>query len=153
MIWPRPEMCPIAMLFFLTLLLGLLKYCTQSCSDNYFLLVNSTSCPAGYQRAQLDDQELWKRAMTFTTKCLGYNAAAKIESGLGWKGAGVEHWMLITPDHANGAERGSRSPDLPPFVRNKRGKLALNFDPTRQVPTLCAKNSTDQWWSFFYICQ
>lgn len=137
------KMCPIEMLLFLVFL-QYFKYSQGVCSDDYLYLSKANVCPEGFNYAKLDDQESWNKAMNFTTKCLGYNAAVKIASGLSWKGEGLEDWMLVTPDHANGAETGRRLPDLPPFVRNKRGKLALNFYPNRQVPTLCAKNSTDQ---------
>lgn len=102
------------------------------------------SCPLNYHLARLDNPGDWEKAVEFTTACLGYNTAVWIAGGLGFRGKGTEQWILVTPSHANGNQPNTPLPDLPQFVQNRRGKLAINLTSYRRLASLCAKNSTGQ---------
>jgi hypothetical protein len=140
--------------FFFLLVLNSSFTSAKSCTDESGkFFINSTgtvgphdkgTCPNGYHLAELNDPFEWERAITFTTQCLGFNSAAWISRGLGFRGEGGEDWMLVTPAHSNGNQPNEPLPDLLTFVSNRRGKLAINSNPNRKLVKLCAKNSSDQ---------
>lgn len=98
------------------------------------------ACPTGYELATLNSEELWKEAVAFSAKTLGFDKRVWINQALNWKGHGKEEWLIATPTDPLTCKFPPESLDK--FcVPNEHGKLVVNSARNRKAPSLCMKNS------------
>lgn len=96
------------------------------------------ACPKGYELTTLNSEELWKEAVAYTTKIMGYDKRVWIKQALNWKGNGKEEWLIATPTNPLTCKFPPETLDK--FcVPNEHGKLVVNHLAKRKIPSLCMK--------------
>lgn len=101
---------------------------------------NVRACPRGYELATLNSDDLWKEAVDYTSKVMGFDKRVWVKQALNWKGNGKEQWLIATPTNPLTCKFPPETLDK--FcVPNENGKLVVNSVPHRRVPSLCMKMS------------
>ena len=99
---------------------------------------NKRACPRGYELATLNTDELWKEAVAYSAKIMGFDKRVWVNQALNWKGNGKEQWIIATPTNPLTCKFPPETLDQ--FcVPNEQGKLVVNHLKNRRIPSLCMK--------------
>lgn len=128
--------CLIVISFFVILISGATDFFINP--KKFTTYKNKRACPSGYELATLNTDELWKEAVAYSAKIMGFDKRVWVNQALNWKGNGKEQWILATPTNPLTCKFPPETLDQ--FcVPNEQGKLVVNHLENRRIPSLCMK--------------